>query len=233
MIARQRGWLGWLAPTALVGLSVLPLVAGTFRLVEILGGPATLPADPRLTNSPLPIVVHLASALVYAPLGALQFAAGFRRRRPRWHRRAGRVLVVAGLGVALSALWLTLFHPPQPDSGPLLFVLRVGFGSAMVAGLGLALAAIRRGDVATHRAWMTRAYAIALAAGTQVFTEGVGGATFGDSPLVLDVSRGAAWAINLAVAEWVIRRHPAAGPGMPLERLRRSEPVAVFVAGER
>jgi uncharacterized membrane protein len=221
MTTRQRGWL---APTALVALSVVPLVAGALRLVEILGGPVTIPAEPRITDSPLPVVVHILSAAVYAPLGALQFATGFRRRRPVWHRSAGRVLVVAGLAVALSALWLTLFYPPQPDSGPLLFVLRVGFGSAMVASLGLGLAAIRRGDVRRHEAFMTRAYAIALAAGTQVFTEGFGAAVLGSSPLALDVSRGAAWVVNLAVAEWVIRRRPAAGG-----RRRR----VALVVGER
>ena len=203
-----RQW-GWAVPTALVALSVVPIIAGAARLVEIAGGPTVLPADPRITDSPLPVVVHIVGAAVYAPPGALQFAGRFRRRRPGWHRAAGRVLVAAGLAVALSALWLTLFYPPQPDSGPLLFVLRIGFGSAMVAGLGLGLNAIRRGDVVSHQAWMTRAYAIALAAGTQVLTEGMGGAAFGRSPLALDVSRGAAWVVNLAVAEWAVRHHPA------------------------
>jgi hypothetical protein len=28
---------------------------------------------------------------------------------PAWHRRAGRVLAVAGLLVAISAIWMTLF----------------------------------------------------------------------------------------------------------------------------
>ena len=115
------------------------------------------------------------------------------------------------VGVSASALWLTLFFPPQPGSGPLLFVLRLVFGPAMVATLVLGVVAIRRGDIAAHRAWMTRGYAIALGAGTQALTEGVGGAVFGHSPLALDASRGAAWVINLAVAEWAIRRPTVAG----------------------
>jgi uncharacterized membrane protein len=208
MTARQRGWR---VPTALVTLSVIPVLAGTARLIELAGGPAIIPADPRFTASPLPVVVHIVSAATYAVLGALQFSAGLRRRRPRWHRAAGRVLVVAGLGVALSALWLTLFVPPQEDSGPLLYMLRLVFGSGMVASLGLGFASIRRRDITTHRAWMTRAYAIALAAGTQVFTEGVGGALFGHGVLALDASRGAGWIINLAIAEWAIRRRLGAG----------------------
>ena len=220
MTTRQRGWR---IPVALVALSIVPVLAGTARLVELAGGPAIIPADTRFTASPLPVVVHIVCAAVYAFLGALQFAPRFRNRRPGWHRAAGRVLVVAGLGVATSALWLTLFFPSQPGSATLLFLLRLAFAPAMVGSIVLGAAAIRRRDIMAHRAWMMRAYAIAMGAGTQAFTEGVGGALFGHSPLALDASRGAAWAINLAVAEWAIRR-PSATHG------RR--PVALVLAGQ-
>jgi len=53
---------------------------------------------------------------------------------------------------------------------------------------------------------MTRAYALALGAGTQTFTLGIGKALFGTSELTFDLSLGAGWVINLAVAEYVIRR---------------------------
>jgi hypothetical protein len=106
-------------------------------------------------------------------------------------------------------VWMTVFLPPQPGSGPLLFALRLVFGPAVVSALVLGVVAIRRRDISAHRAWMIRAYAIALAAGTQAFTEGAGGALFGHSPAVLDASRGAAWVINLTVAEWAIRRTSA------------------------
>jgi hypothetical protein len=86
-------------------------------------------------------------------------------------------------------------------------VFRLAFGSGMAASIILGLTAIRRGDVTRHQAWMTRAYALALGAGTQVFTEGIGSAVFGTSELSNDLSLGAGWAINLAVAEYVIRRH--------------------------
>lgn len=76
----------------------------------------------------------------------------------------------------------------------------------MAASIILGLTAIRRGDVAHHLAWMTRAYALALGAGTQVFTQGIGNAVFGTSALTTDLSLAAGWAINLAVAEYVIRR---------------------------
>jgi len=108
--------------------------------------------------------------------------------------------------VAVWALWMPLFPQPQPGTGGLLYVLRLIFGSAMAACLVLGVTAARRRDIPAHRAWMIRAYAIGLAAGTQAFTEGVGGALFGTGVLAADLAKAAGWAINLTVAEWVIRR---------------------------
>jgi hypothetical protein len=53
---------------------------------------------------------------------------------------------------------------------------------------------------------MIRSCAIALVAGTQVFTLGFGGAIFGTGDLAQALMLVAAWGINLAVAEWTIRR---------------------------
>jgi uncharacterized membrane protein len=197
---------GWV-PFALVALVLVPAIAGSLRLLELSGGPLLLPANPRMTASPVPVVVHIISALAYATLGAFQFSSRFRRRRPSWHRMAGRVLVVLGLAVAFSALWMTLFYPRQPGTGELAYVFRLAFGSSMAASITLGFAAIRRRDIAGHRAWMTRAYAVALGAGTQVFTQGIGDTVFGAHELTTDLSLGAGWVINLAVAEYVIRRH--------------------------
>jgi uncharacterized membrane protein len=199
---RAPGWV----PFALVALVVVPAVAGSARLVEVFGGPHIMPANPRISASPLPVVVHITCAVAYAVLGAFQFSAAVRRRRPGWHRIAGRVLVALGLAVALSGLWMTLLYPRQPGTGELAYLFRLAFGSGMAASLILGITTIRRRDIAGHRAWMTRAYALALGAGTQTFTLGFGHAIFGVSALTTDLMLGAGWAINLAVAEYVIRR---------------------------
>ncbi len=203
MSARERSWP---VPMALVGLSAIPLTAGTLRLIQLAGGPAVIPADHRFTGFPLPLVVHIVGAAVFALVGILQLVPRFRRRHRAWHRRAGRVVAVAGLLVAISALWMTLFYEPQPGTGGLLFVLRLIFGSSMIACLVLGITAVRRHRIPAHRAWMLRAYALGLGAGTQVLTEGIGEAVFGTGELRGDLAKGAAWVINLAVAEWVIRR---------------------------
>jgi uncharacterized membrane protein len=158
-----------------------------------------------MTASPVPVVVHVVSAIPYAVLGAFQFSPRFRRRWPAWHRAAGRVLAGLGLAVAFSALWMTQFYPRQPGTGELAYVFRLAFGSGMAASIILGLAAIRDADIALHRAWMTRAYSLALGAGTQVFTQGVGNAVFGVSELTTDLMLGAGWALNLIAAEVIIR----------------------------
>lgn len=195
-------------PGALVLLSLVPLVAGSLRLVDVFGGPAVLPTNPRVDASPVPIVVHVLAAAAYALVGAFQFSARLRRRHRGWHRGAGRVLVGAGLLVALSGLWMTLFYAGAPG-GALLWAVRLVVGSAMAAALVLGFTAIRRRDVTAHRAWMIRAYALGLGAGTQIFTEGIGKAAFGEGDLSKALSVSAGWVINVLVAEWVINR-PAA-----------------------
>jgi uncharacterized membrane protein len=179
----------WPVPAALMALSAVPLAAGALRLVQLAGGPALIPGDDRFGRFPAALVVHILGAAVFALVGA--FVPRFRRHHRTWHRRAGRLVTGAGLAVAGSALWLTLFYEAQPGTGELLHVLRLVFASTMAASLLLGIPAIRRRDIAAHRAWMIRAYAIGQAAGTQAFTEGITGAIFGSGELRMDVATGA------------------------------------------
>lgn len=208
---RTAGGSTWAAPAALLVLSVIPLVAGSLRLVEIAGGPQLIPVNARIAGSPAPLVVHVVGAAVYVVLGAFQFSARRRRRLPGWHRSAGRVLVAAGLAVAVSGLWMTLFYRGAPG-GAGLWTVRLLVGSAMAASIVLGFTAIRHRDIPAHRAWMIRAYALAAGAGTQTLTQGVGETTFGTSDLSTALSLSSAWIINAAVAEWLIHRGPAVQP---------------------
>jgi uncharacterized membrane protein len=196
----------WPVPAGLLALSAIPLLAGSLRLVQLAGGPVLIPADQRFADNPAPLGIHILAATVFALLGILQLVPRFRARHLRWHRRAGRIVAVAGLLVAGSAFWMASFYAPKPGTGPLLLGLRLVFAVAMTACLVLGVLRIRRRDVAGHRAWMIRAYAIALAAGTQAFTGGFAPLLPGSGALKGDLAMGSAWFINLAVAEWVIRR---------------------------
>jgi hypothetical protein len=108
---------------------------------------------------------------------------------------------------------MTLFYPWPDGDGALLYAFRLLLGSAMVGSILLGFAAIRRRDVRRHRAWMTRGYALGLGAGTQVLTLAAGELIAGPpSELSRALLMGAAWVINLAVAEWAIRKRPARVP---------------------
>jgi uncharacterized membrane protein len=206
----QAGSPAWLMPAALIMLVAIPLAAGAFRLTQLAGGAEITPANARFFAAPLPVVLHIVSASVFAILGAFQFAPAFRRRRPGWHRVAGRLVVLCGLLVGLSGLWMTLFYPWPKGDGALLYAFRLVFGSAMIGSIVLGFTAIRRRDIRRHRAWMLRGYAIGLGAGTQVLTLLTGELILGSpNELSRALLMGTAWVINLAVAEWAIRKRSA------------------------
>lgn len=208
--ARPRVRASWTVPTALLVLSAFPVMAGTLRLVEVVGGPHLLPDNPRIDASPAPVVAHIIAAALYALAGAFQFSAGLRRRWPAWHRTSGRLLVGAGLVVALSGLWMTLFYADAPG-GAVLWTVRLVVGSVMAGSILLGVTAVRRGDIAAHRAWMIRGYALGLGAGTQVLTQGIGEGLLGTSDLSTALSLSSGWVINAAGAEWGIRRPAGSG----------------------
>lgn len=200
----QRTRRVWPVPAALILLSVVPVLGGALRIVELGGTPRVTPENARFLDAPLPVVVHICAVSVYAVLGALQFVPGLRARR--WHRGAGRLLVLCGLAGALSGLWMTLFYARPPDVGDLLSAFRLVFGAGWILCLVLGFAAIRRRDVVRHRAWMTRGYAIAMGAATQGLTQAPWLLAFGTlDKLSKALLMLAGWLINLAVAEWAIR----------------------------
>jgi uncharacterized membrane protein len=209
--ATRRPRAQWLAPVGLILLSLIPVLAGAARLTEVTGGAVMTAGNARFLDSPVAVVVHIVSATIFSLVGAFQFVPAL-RRRGGWHRLAGSVLIPAGLLAALSGLWMAVFYPHPPGDGLALVVLRVIFGTAMVASIVLGIREIGRRDFLRHGEWMTRAYAIGVGAGTQAIVLIPESIIFGPtSELYRAVFMGAAWVINLAVAELVIRRGARVG----------------------
>lgn len=212
----------WLVPAALILLSLVPIIAGAARLTDLTGGQIT-PENARFFDSPAPVLIHIPTVTVYLLLGAFQFVPPLRRGqsgRASWHKIAGRILAPAGLLAALSGLWMAVFYDLPPLDGPLLLVLRLVFGSAMVAFIILGFVAARRRNYVRHSEWMSRAYAIGIAQGTIVVVTIPWIVLVGP---VNELSRalliGASWVLSLAVAEHFIYRR-AHGPA------RRPRPSA-------
>ena len=109
----------------------------------------------------LAIRLHIFASIFALALGPFQFSARLRARWPFAHRVMGRLYL--GIGVLVggaSGLYIAQFA----FGG---IVSRVGFSLLAIAWLYSgyrAYAAIRRGEVAAHREWMVRNFALAFAA---------------------------------------------------------------------
>ena len=170
------------------------------------------------------LYIHIATASLALVIGPLQFVAAIRRRAPRIHRVVGRVYLGAVAIAALASLAILPFNSAA-------FVGLFGFGALAVLWLFTlvkAYTSIRRREVAAHRAWMMRNYALTFAAPTLRLWLGVLimvqvlAATWAGSAVDIDVIFPTAyaavpflcWIPNLIVAEWLIRRR-----GLPSYRL--------------
>ena len=211
----------WLIPAGLILLSIVPAIFGVVRVLQIASGAPVTPANARFLNAPVPITVHILAVVPYSIVGAFQFAPRFRRQHRAWHRAAGRVLAPLGLLAAVSGLWMAHFYPWPPGDGQVLYLIRLAVGILMAFALVRALLAVRRREYLEHGAWMTRAYAIGLGAGTQVFTHLPWFLLMSEPPGEgpRSVLMGAGWGINLLVAEWVIQRRRRASGGLARAQL--------------
>lgn len=197
-------------PAGLLLLSVIPALGGSARVAELASDPAVTAENARFVTQPVPVLVHIVCVTVYSMLGAFQFVPSLRRWR--WHRLSGRVLAPAGLGVALTGLWMTAFYDLPARDTVVVNGMRYLVGTVMVVSIVLGVRAALRHDFMTHSAWMTRAYALAMGAGTQGVLLGpfaVAGGGLG--PVGNTIGLTAGWVVNAAVAEWVIHRRKVAG----------------------
>lgn len=117
----------------------------------------------RYALHPVLAYAHILPGALYLVGAPLQLSRRFRERHFTVHRRMGRVLLPAGVTAGVFAL---IFGTLFPFGGLLEGSATVVFGIWFVTALVTAFAAIRRSDVARHRRWMIRAFAIGLAVGT-------------------------------------------------------------------
>lgn len=163
--------------------------------------------DRRFGRHPFVARLHTIGGAMFLILAPLQFSAPLRRRFVRLHRWTGRTLL--GIGVLISGSGL-FFGLLMPIAGPLESVGVSLAGGLFLFSMGRAFLAIRSGDVERHRAWMIRAFAVAIG----ISTIRVVGAILDpaltpygySAPQVLGLSLWVGWLLTMAVAEIWIRR---------------------------
>ena len=164
----------------------------------------------KFNAHPLASLLHVLPAIVFLLVAPIQFSARVREAHPRYHRWAGRVLLVLATVIGATGMYFGIVLPTQGPAEALTIAIVGGF---FLYCIGRALLAIRRRRVAEHREWIIRTFAGALGIST-VRLVAVPLAMFVDDmrvALVLSFMTG--WALTLLAAEWWIRMtRPAGAP---------------------
>lgn len=207
----------WLVPTCLFLLGSLPILTGAFSLISTAEGIAESAniADDFVTyvQNPWPIFAHIIAGSLFNILGPFQFMSGLRSKHPKLHRWTGRMFILSGLVSAFSAVYMNQLFPQF--GGQTKYWSNLIFSVAVPVCLAIAVYAIvTERNIAKHRAFMMRAYAIGLGVATQRLILMPYFLMFG---IPLGETLGAllivCWCINLAVVEWILRSksfHPNA-----------------------
>ena len=111
------------------------------------------------------MLMHTTMAAIAMALGPFQFANGLRSRAPGLHRAAGRVYVLAMLlGTAGNLAYLSITSFDHVYTGSPFAVGLWGLDAMVLFTGTLAVLAIRRRDIARHRAWMALNFSLLLTA---------------------------------------------------------------------
>ena len=175
------------------------------NLAQAFLGDAPGPVDPYdagFVQNPGLTLLHMVPGLAFVILGPLQFVTKIRTRYINLHRWCGRIYVVSGMFVGVTALFLGVV---VGFAGPIETSAVTFFAALFLIFLGLAVFHIRRHKVAAHREWMIRAFALGLAVVTMrpmvgIFTA-LTGMSFSEA---LGISFWLAFSLHLVLAEfWV------------------------------
>jgi len=166
--------------------------------------------DDKIDHYPYLLLIHIVPGLLFLLLAPFQFSVSFRSRHPKAHRVIGRIFLVCGLIVGTTALVMSFAMPAI--GGVNQAAATTLFGALFLFALVKAYIHIRRREIALHREWMIRAFAIGLAVTTIRPIVGIFFATSSFSGLTPREFFGTAFwigfTIHLIVAESYIRTHP-------------------------
>ena len=156
--------------TGVIGLAMIGLAAATRRALVLFWPGVFSGKYPPAAAMDIGFAKHMALTLVHIIPGALflvltplQFIPAIRSKHLQVHRWLGRILVVSGLVIGISALVMSY---TMNIGGPNETAATTLFGILFLFCLIKAYRHIRRKEVAQHREWMIRAFGIGLGVAT-------------------------------------------------------------------
>ena len=148
-------------------VKLVPIIANGYHAAPASTNPTAAQfsaLDDVFARYPILTLVHIVPGLLFMVLGPLQFSSKIRARYLRWHRLSGRVFVVCGLVIGVSALVMSFGMPAI--GGARQATATTVFAAIFLFALCRAFWHIRRREIKLHREWMIRAFAIGLAVAT-------------------------------------------------------------------
>jgi hypothetical protein len=205
----------WLITLLLVLIGVAVVIRRSVNLFAPSAAPSGVP-NAGFARHRLLTMVHIIPGLLFVVLGPLQFVQRLRSRRPALHRWTGRVVIVSGMIIGVTAL---VMSPQMAIGGANEAAATMLFAIVFLFSLIKALVSIRRRKFAVHREWMIRAFAIGLAVATIRPINGMFFATRGITHLTPHDFFGTAFwigfTVQLMVAEvWINYTRPALQSGI-------------------
>jgi hypothetical protein len=157
-----------------VVLALIGIVVATRRALTLAGviktyvNPRFGAFDKGLGLHPVLTFTHIIPGALFMILAPLQFIPKLRSRYPRFHRWSGRILVVLGLIIGISALIMSFIaaigganETAATSVFAVLFLVSLCKGFYHIRRRGIAH--IRLREIALHREWMIRMFAIGFA----------------------------------------------------------------------
>jgi hypothetical protein len=120
--------------------------------------------DDRTFRSEQPVfgwslILHMIGGSMMMLSPAINLNSDILRRQRKVHRFSGYTFILGGVVAGSSALIMTLVSPDRFE--PFNVFTNLLWGSLMLLFPLLAFRSIRKRDIASHQAWMIRAYAVA------------------------------------------------------------------------
>lgn len=146
-------------------LVLIGVAAVVIRTVVLVTGPRAGRADvdSGFAHHPLLTLIHIVPGLVFFLIAPLQFVRRLRNRAPRVHRWMGRVAVLLGLAIGISALAISF---RIAIGGINEIAATVLFDVLFLFCLAKGWMCARRRDFVHHREWMIRMFGIGLGIAT-------------------------------------------------------------------